>query len=281
VAQSLAEIRQLLDAHGLRPKHALGQNFLTDKNLIGKLIDASGVSGGDTVLEIGPGTGTLTESLLARGCRVTACELDDGLFDLLTERFAEQTAAGALKLVLGDCLASKRRINPDIVPVGPFTLVANLPYGAGTPLMLALATQHPACRAMAVTIQAEVADRLLAEPGTSDYGAVTVALALAGRARRVADLPPECFWPRPKVRSAMLLWERDAEAPTDDLPQIADLAQKLFTQRRKHLRAALKSLGKSLGLGPEAIPAGMDPTTRVDGLKPIDFKGLWEASVAR
>lgn len=281
MAQSLAEIRRLLEVHGLRPKHALGQNFLTDKNLIGKLIDASGVSDGDTVLEIGPGTGTLTESLLARGCAVTACELDDGLFDLMTERFAAESASGALRLVHGDCLASKRRVNPDILPEGPFTLVANLPYGAGTPLMLALATQHANCRAMAVTIQSELADRLLAEPGTSDYGAVTVSLALAGSSRRVADLPPECFWPRPKVRSAMLCWERDGGAPPDELPQIADLAQRLFTQRRKHLRAALKSLGKGLGLAPDAIPAGIDPTARVDSLNPIDFKALWQATVAR
>jgi 16S rRNA (adenine1518-N6/adenine1519-N6)-dimethyltransferase len=179
-AQTLEEIRATLDAHGCAPKKSLGQNFLIDRNLVSKLVDEAGVNAGDLVLEVGPGTGTLTGELLGRGCAVIACELDDGLADAIGGRFG---AHPAFTLVRGDCLASKRALSPALTEtIGgrPFSLVANLPYQAATPLMLTLLAEHPGCGVMAVTIQKEVADRLMAGPGSKVYGSISVVAQVAG-----------------------------------------------------------------------------------------------------
>src|SRR5262249_17300337 len=151
-------------------KRSLGQNFLIDHNLIRKLVDASSVEWEDLVLEVGPGTGTMTEELLARGCRVVACELDDGLADLLHERLGGNEG---FTLVHRDCLKGNHPPAPDLVAAlmnahrkAPdtsgqaatrFALVANLPYGAATPLISTLLMDHPQCHTLAITIQREVA----------------------------------------------------------------------------------------------------------------------------
>lgn len=276
--QTLAQIRQLLESRSLAPRKALGQNFLIDHNLIRKLVDAANVHPGDLVLEVGPGTGTLTEELLTRGCRVVACELDHGLAALLRERLADpQSSLGApaqarFTLIEGDALAHKRALNPDILhalaahatppaPSGtlpPFKLIANLPYGAATPIMLALLTLHPQCRGMFVTIQREVADRLLAQPGTADYGPLAVVTQAVADITRLATLPPECFWPRPDVTSAMVAITPKTYPLTNDPARLADAAQHLFTRRRKQLGAIL---GRNF-----EFPEGIDPQLRAEAL---------------
>src|SRR5688572_27655913 len=156
----------MLGTRGLSPRKPLGQHFLIDHNLIRALVEASGVSAGDLVLEVGPGTGTLTEELLSRGCRVVACELDSGMCDLLRDHFAGREA---FTLIEGDCLESKHEVSVDVrraLGGESFRLVANLPYNAATPLMLTLLLHHPECAAMYVTIQREVAARLAAAPGS-------------------------------------------------------------------------------------------------------------------
>lgn len=268
--QTVSQIRAMLDERGLRPKRSLGQNFLIDQNLIRKLVDAAGVGVGDTVLEVGPGTGTLTEELLARGCRVIASELDDALADLLQERaermVATSGAAGAsLSVVRGDCLKSKREINPAVQEAlgdGPFSLVANLPYGAATPLLLTLLTEHSRCGVMAVTIQREVADRLLASPGTKEYGLLTVLAQAMAHVERLATLPPSCFWPAPEVSSAMVVLRRRAagEALTDDPASLRETCERLFASRRKQIGGVL---------GREAVlPDGVTPSMRAEELTP-------------
>ncbi len=238
---TLGELRAMLDAHGLAPRKALGQNFLIDRNLGKKLVDEAGVGTGDLVLEVGPGAGALTELLLERGCELIACEMDEGLSALVRERFSEQYA-DRFTLIEGDCLASKRTLNPQIVDAlrgREFTLVANLPYNAASPLMAVLLTDFPNCRAQFVTIQKEVGERLAAKPGGKEYGPLTVIVQALATVRRVAVLPPECFWPRPGVTSAMLELRRRPDAQTDDPQALGALCQSLFTQRRKQIGSIL------------------------------------------
>ncbi len=251
---TLTELRGMLEARGLSPRKAFGQNFLIDQNLLRKLVDASGVREGDVVLEVGPGAGALTEALLDRGCQVVACEIDHGLADLLEDRFAE-TATGRLTLIRGDCLASKRSLNPTLVRAlcgRSFSLVANLPYGAATPLLMTLLIQRRECGAMHVTIQKEVADRLLARPGSKDYGELSVVAQAAASIERIATAPPECFWPRPKVTSAMISLLRRKDPPCPDLSGLAEFTQPLFQKRRKQLGAIL---GRGFPFPPDVQPA--------------------------
>lgn len=264
--QTLAQIREHLDRAGHPPKKALGQNFLIDHNLIAKLVDASGIGDASTVLEIGPGTGALTEPLLERGARVVAIELDAGLArvlgDTLGGRFPDR-----LTILEGDCLESKRAINPAVLRAlgdGPFALVANLPYHAATPAMMTLMTRVPRCTGLFITIQKEVVDRVLARPGSKAYGAITVVARTLGAPERIANLPAECFWPRPGVASAMLAWRRHGAPPGIDPAELASIAQTLFQSRRKKLGAVATRLAR----GPVDCPEGVTPDDRIDALDP-------------
>ena len=261
--QTLEEIRSTLEAHGCAPKKSLGQNFLIDRNLVSKLVNSSGVGPGDLVLEVGPGTGTLTGELLGRGCEVIACELDDGLARAMNDRFGTHDR---FTLVHGDCLSSKRSIAPaiaDAIGDRPFSLVANLPYQAATPLMLTLLGAHPGCGVMAVTIQKEVGDRLLAGPGSKVYGSISVVAQAAARITRIANLPNECFWPRPNVISAMVRLERLDTPMTPDIAGLADFCQRTFAGRRKQLAGLLKSMG----MPPSEWPENIAPTDRIEALQ--------------
>lgn len=266
--QTLSEIRRLLDERGLRPKRSLGQNFLHDHNLIRRLVDASAVGEGDLVLEVGPGTGALTECILARGARVIACEIDDDLAELLGERFAPDIASGRLVLVHADCLDGKHALGgkvADAIGSRPFRLVANLPYGAASPLMVILATaRHPAtagagpCLGQFVTIQKEVADRVRAETGTRDYSELSVMVQAMSRVRRIAALPPGCFWPPPKVTSEMIAIEPRDKPLTNDPAHLERLCRVVFSKRRKQIGPVLQHAGL-LGSLPEGVDAASRP----------------------
>lgn len=276
--QTLSEIRALLEENGLAPNKALGQNFLIDQNLIRRLVEASGVGARDLVLEVGPGTGALTDALLERGAETIACELDAGLADLLTRRYERQIESGQFRLIRGDCLASKAEMNPGIEQAlagRAFRLVANLPYGAASPLMAILATRHApslapaagraACLGQFVTIQREVGARLRAAPGESEYGELGVLAQAMCEVKRLATLAPECFWPRPKVTSEMVALVPRAEPLTRDPDRLAALCRRLFTKRRKQLGTIL---------GREAIPAWLDATRRPESLTVQEFVRL-------
>ncbi len=255
--QTLAEIKALLEARGLRPRHRFGQNFLIDHAHIARLVEAAGIGPGDLVLEVGPGTGTLTEALLARGAEVVACEIDRDLCGLLRERFG-----GRIDLHEGDCLDGKHELSASLLTrlAGrPFTLVANLPYSAASPLLANLAARSE-CRGCFVTVQREVAARLAASPGEGDYGPLSVAIGARFDVRRLADLPPGCFWPPPKVTSAMVAM-RPRESPPlspPELPAFGRFVQQVFGKRRKQL-------GTILGRDAAAL-AGIDPQRRPESL---------------
>jgi 16S rRNA (adenine1518-N6/adenine1519-N6)-dimethyltransferase len=287
--QTLAQIREMLESRGLSPRKSLGQNFLIDHNLIAKLIDAAkehaGLGAGSVVLEIGPGTGVLTEALLERGARVVACELDRGLAALLRETLGGRFGADQFTLVEGDCLESKHALNPAVIEAvkayagdGSFTLIANLPYGAATPAMMTLLADHPACNGVFVTIQQEVADRMLARAHSKEYGPLSVLVAATCRGWQVAKLPPECFWPRPGVHSAMVAAVRaQGLVPMGEARALVDFAQSLFEQRRKQIGSVLARQGKR----EIEWPAGIAPTNRAEELSPAQFVELMRAAGIR
>jgi 16S rRNA (adenine1518-N6/adenine1519-N6)-dimethyltransferase len=280
--QDLARIKHLLAARGLRPQHRFGQNFLHEPIRIERLVDAAEIVAGDLVLEVGPGTGALTEVLLERGARVVACELDRGLADLIEEEVLPH-ADGRLTLVRGDCLARGRRLAPEIDAVlagEDFRLVANLPYQCASPLMAELAMNRPDCLGQFVTIQREVGDRLATAAGTDGYGTLSVIVQAVATARRLEVLPPGCFWPQPKVTSATVavrpLADADVPAPLraslghggrESREAFARFVTSLFSKRRKQL-------GSTLGRD-RTWPDGIDPTDRCEQLTPAQFAALW------
>ncbi len=267
--QDLGTIKSLLAARGVHPKHRFGQNFLHDANAMRSILQAADIRSGETILEVGPGTGTLTECLLDAGARVVACELDRDMAAILRDRLGSR-----IMLVEGDCLADKHHLGPELLAAlgsGPFRLVANLPYAAATPLMATLLEKHPACGGMVVTIQREVADRLLAKPGTAEIGPLTITAQLRAHVERVATLKPGCFWPAPEVTSAVVRLTR--REPALELPEsLQGLVESAFQQRRKQLRNTL---------GPEfPFPTGFDATRRPETLAPDEWIMLARA-VAR
>ena len=264
------ELRRLLNERGLTPKKSLGQNFLIDGNLVRKLVASSGVGAGDVVLEVGPGAGALTEELLATGCQVVACEMDRGLAELLRDRFAD--AGESFSLIEGDCLASKRSINEELVEaIGghEITLVANLPYSVASPLMMTLLLEHPQCTSLWVTIQAEVAERFAASPGGKEYGELSVVAQTIAEVQPVATVGASCFWPQPKVTSAMIGLVRRSAPRARDPHRLQELCRTLFTKRRKQIGTTLKE-----EMCDRAWPANVDPRSRPEQLTIAQFVSL-------
>jgi 16S rRNA (adenine1518-N6/adenine1519-N6)-dimethyltransferase len=268
--QTQSDIRAILAARELSPKHRFGQNFLVDHNLLKRLVDTSGVGPGSLVLEIGPGTGTMSEEILARGAELVAIELDRDLAAHLREHFA---AEPRFTLLEGDCLDGKRALHADArarLADRPFTLVANLPYQAASPVM-AICAGMPQCLGQFVTIQREVGDRLRAQPGSGDYGPLTIVVQAFAEVEQVAVLSPGCFWPSPEVTSAMLAIRpratpRLAHGESD---AFGAFVHTLFSKRRKQLGAIL---------GRDRIwPPGIDPHSRPESLGVEDLVRLWRA----
>ena len=263
--QTLGEIRSILAERGLHPKKALGQNFLHDQNQLRRLLEASAVGDSDLVLEVGPGTGTLTEALLDRGCSVVACELDRDLAAILEERLGDR-----ITLVRTDCLEDQRTLSVELEEAlsgRTFTLVSNLPYGAASPLMSLLASRKD-CTAQHVTIQREVADRLLAVPGTKAYGSLTIFIGALASVRRIGILPPGCFWPPPKVDSAMVSIIPHQRPMVEDAADFGAFLHRLFSRCRKQLGTII---GRDAG-----FPKGIEPTMRPEELSIEAMVELYE-----
>jgi 16S rRNA (adenine1518-N6/adenine1519-N6)-dimethyltransferase len=256
----LPPLRQVIAAHGLAARRALGQNFILDLNLTAKIARLAGDIAGADVLEIGPGPGGLTRGLLMEGARrVVAVERDVRCLPALAEIAAAYP--GRLTVLEGDALALDPR--PHLAP--PVRIVANLPYNVGTELLVRWLTAKwpPFWTSMTLMFQREVAERIVAAPGGKAYGRLAILAQWRTEPRIVMTVPPEAFTPPPKVTSAVVRLDR-LEAPRfpADAGQLSRVVAMAFNQRRKMLRASLRGLGA----GAEAMlrAAGIEPTHRAE-----------------
>ncbi|MEX1135214.1 MAG: 16S rRNA (adenine(1518)-N(6)/adenine(1519)-N(6))-dimethyltransferase RsmA [Acidimicrobiia bacterium] len=261
--QTRTEIADLLERHGLSPVHHLGQNFLADANITRKIVAVAGIRPGDRVLEVGAGTGTLTRALAAAGARVVAYEVDPGLAPVLEEVTdgldVELRIEDVMRVDLGAALDG-----------GPWTMVANLPYNVGTPLVLDALRTIPVIIRFVVMVQREVAERFAAVPGSKNYGLPSVVAGIHAPARIAFFVPAQVFYPAPSVESAVVVMDR---VPTPDgAARAIELAAAGFNQRRKMLRRSLAGVMED----PTATirAAGLDPTARAEDLTPADFLRL-------
>ncbi|TWT41795.1 Ribosomal RNA adenine dimethylase [Phycisphaerae bacterium RAS1] len=282
--QTLSDIRALLADAGLSPQHRFGQNFLIDLNLMRKLVAAAELSPDDVVLEVGPGTGSLTELLLDSGARVLSVEIDRGLQAILRARLGDHSR---FTLLQGDALAAKTRVNPQITQIlaaqppgraGAYKLVANLPYQIATPLLMDLLYGRPRFERLCCTIQREVGERLSAAPSTDAYGPVSVIVQSLARIEPIAILPPTVFWPRPEVESIMLTLRPlpDHQIEVDDVPAFVALVRGAFQQRRKMLRRLLADRDE-LSARRIFAAAGVSPDARAENLTPLSWRCLFAA----
>ncbi|WP_062986471.1 16S rRNA (adenine(1518)-N(6)/adenine(1519)-N(6))-dimethyltransferase RsmA [Nocardia anaemiae] len=272
-----AEVRALAERLGVRPTKQLGQNFVHDANTVRRIVAAAGVGRGDTVLEVGPGLGSLTLALLDVVDSVVAIEIDPVLAEHLPVTVADRAPelAGQLTVVEADAL----RVGADKLPAAPSALVANLPYNVAVPVLLHLLAELPSITTSLVMVQAEVADRLAAEPGSRIYGVPSVKAGFFGTVRRAGAVGTQVFWPVPRVDSGLVRIERYAEPPwpMDEAHRrrVFEVVDAAFAQRRKTLRAAL---GNWAGSPAEAerrlVAAGIDPTARGETLDTAAFVRL-------
>lgn len=233
---------------GLRPKTKYGQNFLIDLNLLRLLADSAQVEPCDVVLEVGSGTGGLTALLSERAGAVIAVEVDSQLAQLAREELAGRPN---VRLLVQDALANKNRLQPAVlaavdealarVPGARFKLAANLPYNVATPIIGNLLALPAPPATMTITIQKEMADRLVAAPGNKDFGALTAWVQCQCRVEIVRVMPPTVFWPRPQVDSAIVQLTLDPErrAQVGDLAAFHQFTRLIFCHRRKYLRGEL------------------------------------------
>ncbi len=265
---SLPPLREVIARYGLAARKGLGQHFLLDPSLTRAIAAAAGPLEGCVVLEVGPGPGGLTRALLERDAiaRVVAVEKDRRCVEALGPLV--EAAEGRLTLLEGDAL---RQDALALTAPGPRAVVANLPYNVGTPLLIGWLRQMPAWESLTIMLQAEVAERLTAEPGDEGYGRLSVLAQAVCATRRVLRVPAGAFTPPPKVDSAVVRLVPRPARPTDvALPVLERVTAAAFGQRRKMLRASLKPLGgESL-----ARAAGLDPSRRAETLSIAEFETL-------
>jgi 16S rRNA (adenine1518-N6/adenine1519-N6)-dimethyltransferase len=276
---ALGKLRSTLASRGLSPRKRFGQNFMVDSNFAAAIARDAQIDNSTLVIEVGPGTGCLTRALLDAdpGSRVVAVEIDRGLAALLRETFASEIASQRLTLLEGDVLESKHTISQQVIDAVQSisaaenrprrVLCSNLPYNIATPLLANAATGEDRLdiESAVVTIQLELAERFFAKPGSAEYSALSLFLALRAEGKILRRVGNEVFWPRPNVDSAVVQlhfksWER-SPLRREESGEFQSFLQKLFTHRRKTLRAVLK---------PQALPVmpGVEADARAEKLPP-------------
>jgi 16S rRNA (adenine1518-N6/adenine1519-N6)-dimethyltransferase len=288
--QTLSYLRQLFEERGIRPKNKLGQNFLIDLNLIDLIARSAELTREDLALEVGSGTGSLTARLAQQVGAVVSVEIDTAFYNLVSE-----TVAGRENVLLlhADVLANKNEINPEVTTrlqemaerfgCTRRKLVANLPYAVATPVIANLLLSEQALERMVVTVQWEIAERLLARPGTKDYGALAILVQSLADVELVRKLRPAVFWPRPQVSSAIVLVRPNAakRAQVGDVQRWRAFLRDLYVHRRKNLRGALA--GSPQGRRDKAevdrklADVGIEGTTRAEDLTIEQHLRLCEA----
>ena len=268
---SASDVRTLAASLGLRPTKALGQNFVIDPNTVRRLVRVAGVGVDDVVVEVGPGLGSLTLGLLEAAARVVAVEIDPRLAAQLPTTVARQApeVADRLEVVLQDALTLTGVPGP-----APTAFVANLPYNVAVPVLLRLLEQLPSLRTGLVMVQAEVADRLVAAPGSKTYGVPSVKAAWYADVRRAGAIGRQVFWPAPNVDSGLVAFTRREPPPGNRAATFA-VVDAAFAQRRKTLRAALSGWAGSPDAAEQRLrAAGIDPSARGEVLAVQDFARL-------
>lgn len=264
-----AEIRDLAALLELNPTKKLGQNFVVDANTVRRIVAISGVTSADTVLEVGPGLGSLTLGLLATGARVVAVEIDHRLAAQLPITVEALVPGASLHVVQADAMTITE------LPETPQSLVANLPYNISVPVLLHLLENFPSLQSGLVMVQAEVGQRIAAAPGSKVYGGPSVKAAWYGTWRTAGQVSRQVFWPVPNVDSILVGFERHAQAfgSEEERRTTFSLVDAAFGQRRKMLRQSLASV-----FGSEASAvlarAGIDPTRRAEELTAHDFLAI-------
>jgi 16S rRNA (adenine1518-N6/adenine1519-N6)-dimethyltransferase len=263
-----AEIRELAEELGIKPAKSLGQNFVIDANVCRKIVRTAGVTSSDVALEIGPGLGSLTLALLEEAKSVIAVEIDERLATRLPQTVAAHNeSAATFSVIHQDALHLKS------LPEAPTVLVANLPYNVSVPVLLHILEIFPTLKSGVVMVQAEVADRLAAKPGTKEYGIPSVKAAWWADLHGAGSISRSIFWPVPGVDSKLVSFSRHQPLGEEALRlKTFTLIDAAFAQRRKMLRSALSSIYGSSGAAEKVlIEAGIDPTLRGESLLVNDF----------
>lgn len=270
-----AEIRALAAELGIRPTKQRGQNFVIDPNTVRRIVREARVGADDVVVEVGPGLGSLTLALLETGARVVAIEVDETLAAALPDTIASHAPAAAERFAL--LTADALRVD-EIPGPPPTALVANLPYNVSVPVLLHLLSILPSLEHGLVMVQAEVADRLAAAPGSKTYGVPSVKAAWYADVRRAGAVGRNVFWPAPNVDSGLVAWTRhDPPATTASRESVFAAVDAAFAQRRKTLRAALRGVAGSTEASAAVLErAGVDPEARGEVLGIAEFVRIAE-----
>jgi len=265
-------IRRLAADLDLRPSKQRGQNFVTDANTVRRIVTAAAVGPADHVLEVGPGLGSLTAGLLAAGATVTAVEIEPALARRLPQTMAELGyAPDHLTVIEADALTLD-------APLEPTALVANLPYNVAVPVLLHCLATFPSLASGLVMVQLEVADRLVAAPGSKTYGVPSAKLAWYATATKAGTVPASVFWPKPNVESGLVrLIRRDPPPTGATRDQVFAVVDAAFAQRRKMLRSALAARYDADAVKAALTAAGISEEARGETLAIGDFARLAEA----
>ena len=288
--QTQSFLRELLEKHGLSPKNKLGQNFLIDLNLLDLVARRAELTSKDVVLEVGTGTGGLTGRMAAEAGAVCSIEIDPAFHALAKEHLAWRRN---VVLVLADVLQNKNHLNPHVLEklretkqqfgCETIKLVANLPYAVATPVISNLLLSEVEIERMVVTVQWEIAERLMANPGTKDYSALSVLVQSVADVELVRKLAPSVFWPRPQVESAIVFIHPNPakRSRVSDIQSWRVFLRDLYSHRRKNLRGALAGWPSGRKdkdfIDSELARLGLDGTQRAETLDVDQHLRLFEA----